>query len=304
MDKIAAMRAFVAVVEHDGFAAAARALGLSRSVVNRQVIQLEDTVKTQLLVRNTRKVSPTQAGLAYYDRCVRILADIEDAELELDRQTDAPRGLLRVNAPMSFGTMHLAGKVGDFCKRYPEVSVQLQLDDRFIDPIAEGYDVTIRVAALQDSALIARRIATARMALVASPDFLKEYGPLVSPDDLARVPCLHQGAVAAGSQWTLEGPDGTRAIPVRGRFGSNNGEATAEVAARGLGVAMLPTFIACPFLREGRLVPVLEGWEPAPVGIHAIYAPNRHMAPKVRSFIDFLVEAFGGTPYWDRRSSS
>ncbi len=299
MDKISAMRAFVAVVEEGGFAAAARALGLSRSVVNRQVIQLEDSLKTQLLTRNTRNVAPTETGLSYFGRCQSILADIEAAELALASETDAPSGVLKINAPMSFGTLHLAPCVAEYCQRYPDVEVSLQLDDRFIDPIEDGFDVTVRIANLRDSSLIARKIAPARMALAASPEFVARHGPINEPTDLAALPCLHSGTLAGGAQWTFDGPSGSQTVTVHGRLGSNNGEVMAEAASHSLGVALLPTFIAWPHLRDGRLITLLDDWTPQPIAIHALYPPNRHMAPKVRAFIDLLVERFGKTPYWD-----
>jgi len=299
MDRFAAIRAFVAVVEEGGFAAAARALGLSRSVVNRQVIQLEDTLKTQLLTRNTRKVAATETGLIYFERCKIILADMQAADLAVVSQTGAPRGTLKVNAPMSFGTLHLGPAIADYLIDYPDVDIQLQLDDRFIDPIEEGFDLTVRIAALQDSSLIARRIAPARRVLCASPYFIAKHGTPEHPGDLKTMPCLHYGGLAVGGQWTFEKADEALNVTVRGPLCSNNGEVLIDAALKGLGLTIAPAFMAAPHIKAETLVPLLADWRAPDIAIHALYAPNRHIAPKVRTFIDFLVGRFSRNPDWD-----
>lgn len=300
MDKLASIKAFVTVVEEGGFAAAARALGLSRSVVNRQVIQLEDSLKTQLFTRNTRNVAATETGRAYYHSCKGVLADLERAELDVLSQTKAPRGTIKVNAPMSFGMLHLGPAVADYLARFPDVDIQLQLDDRRIDPVEEGFDVTVRIGTLSDSSLIARRIAPIRMALCASPAYLADKGTPQVPRDLKDHSCLHYGYLPTGANWTLSRGEETVQIPVRGVLCSNNGEVLINAATAGLGIALQPVFIASPYLDDGSLVPILTDWSAPELAVHALYAPNRHMTPKVRTFIDFLVDRFGRNPPWDQ----
>lgn len=299
MDKHASLRAFVAVVDNGGFAAAARALGASRSVVNRQVIQLEDQLKTQLLTRNTRNVAPTEAGLAFCDRVRAVLADLDAAEADLVSQTGAPRGTLKVNAPMSFGTLHLGKAVADYMEKFPDVSVKVTLDDAFIDPVVEGFDVTIRIAALADSSLVARRIAAVQRVLVAAPEFVARHGPFRHPSDLAGLPAIGGTNRAETAPMALSGADGDVSVMPRVRLSCNNGEIAADAAAAGLGFCHLPTFIVWRHLADGRLVTILDDWRASEIAIHALYAPTRHIAPKVRTFIDFLVARFGKAPYWD-----
>ena len=176
MDKLDAMNAFAKVVASGSYAEAARRLGLTRSAVSKAVMELEQILGARLLDRTTRRVTPTEAGLAYYERCVSILADVEETEIQISRLHDEPRGVLKINAPMSFGTMYLGAAVAEFMARYPELRIELVLNDRFIDPLEEGVDVTVRIGALADSSLIARRLAPARLALVASPEYLAANG--------------------------------------------------------------------------------------------------------------------------------
>jgi DNA-binding transcriptional LysR family regulator len=297
MDKLSSLKAFLAVVDHGGFAAGARALGQSRSVVNRQVIALEDSLGVQLLSRNTRKVALTQTGAAYAERARAALAQLEAADLSVIAQGETPRGLVKVNAPMSFGMLHLGPAVADFLARFPEVEVQLQLDDRMVDPFEEGYDLTVRIAALKDSSLVARRIAPARRVLVASPDYLAARGRPSHPDALREHSCLHYGHLVSGAQWTLLGPEGPVAVAIAGRLSSNNGEALCEAALTGHGIALLPTFIAGPHIKAGRLETLLKDWALPEIAIHVLYPPNRHLTPKVRALIDFLVERFRKPPW-------
>lgn len=300
MDRFESLTAFTRVVEKGGFAAAARDLGLTRSAVNKHVLALEDRLGARLFNRTTRQVSPTEAGLAYYERCVAILADLSEADEAVAALDATPRGTLRVNAPMSFGTLHLGAATAEFMTAYPDIRVELILNDRFIDPVEEGFDLTVRIAELADSSLVARRIAPVRRVLCASPDFLDTHGPITRPADLRDLPCLHYGNMAGGNRWRLSGPDGDHDIRVTGPVCSNNGEVLMQAALRGLGIALLPTFIVGPALRRDRLETVLAGYEPPPVSVHAVYPPNRRLAAKVRVFIDFLVGRFAGGSEWEQ----
>jgi DNA-binding transcriptional LysR family regulator len=299
MDKLAAMKIFTQVVDTGGFSTAARRMGLSRSAVSKHVAELETDLGVQLLFRTTRKMAPSEAGLAYVERCRAILAEIEETEAALSDADQHPRGLLRVNAPMSFGILHLGPAVADFMKAHPALQVQMTLDDRFVDPVAEGFDVTIRIADLEDTSLIARRIVAARMAICAAPDYLEAQGTPETPEDLRRHACLHYGNLPSGLHWNLTGPDGAHRVPIQARLCTNNGQILRDAAVAGLGVCALPTFIVGRDLQAGRLGTILPGYGFGDSAVHALYAPSRYLAAKVRVFIDFLVARFGDRPAWD-----
>ncbi len=217
----------------------------------------------------------------------------------MSRLHDEPRGVLRVNAPMSFGTMYLGDAIADFMALYTALKVELTLTDRFIDPLEEGVDVTVRIGTLQDSSLIARRIAPARVILAASPEYLKEQGTPETPADLMQHRCLSYGHSVSMQRWQLSSGGETMSVPIETHLSSNNGEVLCAAAERGLGIARLPTFIMGRALKDGRLVEVLPAHRPADGVIHALYAPNRYLAAKSRVFIDFLVKRFGNMPDWD-----
>jgi DNA-binding transcriptional LysR family regulator len=300
MDKLNSIKAFARVVEHASFSAAARELNVSRSAVSKAVLELEEDLGVQLLNRTTRKTSPTENGQTYYERAVAILADLEEADLAVSRLQAEPRGLLRVNAPMSFGTMHLGRAIADFMDTYPELRIQLALSDEFVDPVAEGFDVTLRIADLPASSLIARKIAPMQIVVCAAPSYLERRGTPAHPDDLRRHDCLTYGFQSTGNQWKLTGPDGTdHWIAIHSMLCASNGEVLRDVAVRGRGIALLPTFMVGADLQEGRLRSILTDYKTGGGFLHAIYPPTRHLSVKVRVFIDFLVERFGGRPYWD-----
>lgn len=300
MDKLDAMRAFTKVVGHGSFAEAGRVLGLTRSAVSKAVMELEQILGARLLDRTTRRVSPTEAGLAYYERCVDILASVEETELQVSRLHDEPKGVLKINAPMSFGAHYLGSAVADFMRRYRELTVELSLNDRFVDPVEEGMDVTIRIAALSDSSLIARRLAPARRVLIASPDYLEIHGAPAHPDDLAAHRGLHYGHTTTLVRWHLTEAGRPLSVAVGSALCANNGDVLRDAALAGQGIALLPTFLVGPDIAEGRLQVVLPDFPPTELGIYALYTPSRYLAAKTRVLIDFLVERFGGTPEWDR----
>jgi len=299
MDKLESLRAFAKVVQHGGFSAAARDLRLSRSAVSKHVIDLETALGVQLLVRTTRKTSPTENGLAYYERAIAILADLEEADAIVSRLHAEPRGLLRVNAPMSFGTLHLGRAIADFMGSYPELKIQLALSDQQIDPVQEAFDVTLRIAELPSSSLVARKIAPARRVVCAAPAYLQRRGTPKHPNDLREHDCLNYGHLATGNQWKLTGPDGDHWIQVPWTICTNNAEVLRDAASQGRGIAVLPTFIAGKDLRTGALQAVLTEYSPPELSLFAIYPPTRHLSVKVRVFIDFLVKRFGGQPRWE-----
>jgi DNA-binding transcriptional LysR family regulator len=299
MDKFDSLRAFTQVVNAGGFAAAAREMGLSRSQVNKLVIALENELGVQLLHRSTRVVTSTETGQAFYERCVEILASLEEAERSVYQLNEEPKGRLRVNAPMTFGTMHLAPALSEFIQQYPDLQAQLTLNDRFIDPIEEGFDVTIRIAKSHDAvSLIAHLLAISPRVLCASPHYLETRGTPTQPHDLRHHSCLHYGQLTIEDQWTLTGPGGEQMVSVSGVLCSNNGEVLREAAVQGLGIAMLPTFIVERELQQGLLNVVLPDYHPTGLSIFVLYPVNRHLSTKVRLLIDFLQERFGDRPGW------
>lgn len=299
MDKLEAMNAFARVVARGSYAEAARALGLTRSAVSKAVMELEHFLGARLLDRSTRRVAPTEAGLAYYERCLDILARVEETEAQVSRLHDEPRGVLKINAPVSFGVLHLAPAVADFMAAHPDLAIELALTDRFVDPIEEGVDVTVRIARLADSSLVARRLAPARRVIVASPEHLARHGAPAAPEDLAARPCLSYGHTTTLPRWRLSRDGEAFDVAVGAAMCSNNGDVLRTAALAGRGLTLLPTFLVGPDIAAGRLVRVLDDTPPPDLGVHALYAPNRYLAAKTRLFIDFLVARFGPEPPWD-----
>jgi len=293
------MRAFTRVVDTGSFSEAARSMRLSRSAISKYVLDLEADLGVQLLHRTTRSATPTDNGRLYYERCVSILADIDEADLTLSQHQASPRGALRVNAPMSFGTLHLGKAIAPFLAKYPELTIHLILSDQQIDTVQEGFDVTIRIADMSDSSLIARRIVPAHRLLCASPAYLEAHGTPEHPNDLRAHALLSYDYLGTGVQWKLIGKDGDHWLNVPARLCTNNAEILRDAAIGGEGIALLPTFIAGPALREGTLRCILPGYHAPQLSVCALYPPTRHVSMKVRVFIDFLVERFGDKPYWD-----
>jgi DNA-binding transcriptional LysR family regulator len=300
VDKFAAYRAYVTVVEEAGFAAAARALGQSRSAVNRQIIALEDALGVQLLNRTTRQVSPTAGGEAFYHRAKTILAALAEAESEVALSHDEVRGQLRINAPMSFGTLHLGPALADFMKLHPALRLELHLNDRIVDIIEEGYDLAIRIATPQeDTTLVDFRICTIRRVVCATPDYLAVHGRPAHPKALKNHACLHYGNMPSGTLWRFRGPQGDTAVQIRPFFLSNNGEALRAATLAGLGISLLPTFIVGADLQNGQLVTLLDDYAVPDVTLSAVYPPTRHLTAKIRLLTDFLIARFGTRPHWD-----
>ncbi|NEO85955.1 MAG: LysR family transcriptional regulator [Spirulina sp. SIO3F2] len=300
MLKLESIHAFTEVVKHSGFAAAGRHLGQSRSVVNKLVLQLEAELGVQLLHRTTRRVSPTDAGRAFYERCVNILADIAEAELAIAQLHTEPKGTLRINAPMSFGTMHLSPAIAAFMAQYPDVQVQLTLSDRFINLREDGFDVTIRIAQLdqEDESLMTQAITPIRRILCAAPDYLNQRGCPQVPGDLREHDCLQYGYLATGSQWRLIGPEGQQSVKIHCRYYANNGEALRDGAIQGLGIALLPLFIVGEALQRNALKIVMPNYCLPPLTAYIAYPPSRHLSAKIQLLTTFLQDWFK-QPSWE-----
>jgi DNA-binding transcriptional LysR family regulator len=285
------MRIFAAAVEAASFTGAASQLGLSKQFVSKRVMALEEQLGARLLVRTTRRLSVTPVGREYFDRVVQILADVDDAERVVASRNTQPRGALRVTAPMSFGTMHLGPVIPEFLNHYDELTLEIDLNDRTVDLIAEGYDMGVRIGVLSDSSLIARRIAPFEMVTCASPTYLAQRGSPESPADLVHHNCLLYGH-GKNVEWPFAFQGRARGVAVSGRIRVNNGEIARDAAVAGLGITMLPTFIVNDALASGRLMRVLEPFEPPKGGVFAVYPQHRQSSAAVRAFVDFLVERF------------
>ena len=293
MDKFDSLRAFTRVVDAGGFAAAGREMGLSRSVVNKHVLNLERELGAQLLRRSTRKVTPTETGLAFYQRAVAVLAELDDAMAAVTELQEKPSGNLRVNAPMSFGAAKLADLVGEYMAAYPDLHVELVLNDRQVDPIEEGFDVTLRIAEPRSStSLVSIEIAPVPRMLCASPAYLDEHGVPSDPRELRDHRCLHYGYQETGSRWRLHGPSGDHTVAVNCVMWSNNGDVLYTAALKDQGIVLLPDFILAPALEDGRLTRILTAYSPPPISLCALYPRHRHLSRKVRLFVDAVAARF------------
>ncbi|KAA1172856.1 LysR family transcriptional regulator [Marinobacter salinexigens] len=300
MDRIDAMRAFIAVVNEGSFTRAADRLDLSPQLVSKYVSQLEQHLGTRLLNRTTRRIHLTEAGTRYHLRAVQVLNDIDDMENQMgDMHTEA-KGVLRISAPVSFAIRHLAPLLSDFQKAHPAVSIDLQLNDRKVDILEEGFDIALRIGQLKSSSLVAKRIAPIRLVMCASPAYLAEHGTPENPEDLSghrylRYSYMDPAAIPEVLQWIKQ------TTPSRGSgMVSNNGDVLVEAAIAGAGITLQPSFISGSAIRNGQLQVILSKYEPEPMGLYAVYAHRQLLASKVRSFVDFMDGYFGDPPYWDR----
>lgn len=297
---------FARVVELGGFTAAADALGLSKSVVSRQVSALEDELGVRLLNRTTRRVAVTEAGAVVFERAQRIVAEAEEAAAEANCIEGQVRGRLRINAPMSFGILELGPALPALVARYPDLDVDLVLNDRRVDLIEEGFDVSLRISALEDSSLIARQLAPVERYVVGAPAYFEKYGMPARPADLAAHRFLLYTLLSRPEQMSFAGPGGAREdVAVRGHLFCNNADAMLPLLRAGAGLCLSPDFVCHEELRTGRLVRALEDWSMPPLRLHVIYPHTRHLSAKVRAFVDFAAEHFGpGKARWVQSPSS
>ncbi|HSV04648.1 MAG TPA: LysR family transcriptional regulator [Phenylobacterium sp.] len=297
MDRLDEISAFAAVADARSFTQAARRLGVSGAQVSKLVARLEDRLGARLLNRTTRDVSLTDTGRAYLERARVLLEDFETLEDSV-REESGPSGLLRISAPVSFGSKQLDPALLDFAAAYPSVSLEVFYADRMVNLVDEGFDVAIRIGRLPDSSLIARRLAPVTMIACASPAYLQKHGAPQSPSDLAAHEAIIDLNTAEPNLWSFAQEGECMDVRVHGRLRFAGAESCLAAAERGLGVARSPDFIAADRLREGRLTPLLCGFEPEVIAVHAVYPHSRHLAAKVRVFVDFLAERFAGEPEW------
>lgn len=298
MDMLTQINVFAAVVNKGSFVAAAEQLGMSRPMASKHLARLEYDLGIRLLNRTTRRVALTEEGRAFYDRCKDILENIDEAVREAGESQLTPRGLLRVNAPLSFGYMHLARGVAEYQKKYPEVTVELQLNDRQIDMVEEGFDLSIRIGSLSDSSLVARKLGESRLILCAAPKYLAEHGVPETPEDLAEHNCLRYTYLEHGDLWRFTRNGQVTSVQVGGKLDANNGDALVQAALMGAGIVMQPCYLVGERLKDGSLTRLLPAYDADILGIYAIYPENRRLPQKTRTFIDFLANYFGPLPYW------
>lgn len=291
---------FVAVSETGSFTAAAAKLGTSSGQASKLVSRLEAELDVRLLNRTTRSVSPTEAGLAYLERLRPLLDEFDNLDMEVRHISQAPRGRLRLTAPLTFGALQLAPALNEFALQYPEIELDVSFSDRMVNLVDEGFDMAVRVGRLASSSLITRRLCAVRAFPVAAPAYLAARGVPRVPADLAQHDCILDTNRQDPERWPLRDSDkDPAAVQVKGRLRYSNAEACMSAAEAGLGVALIPCFVTGPSIAAGRLTPVLTQFEPPPLGLHTLYPHNRHLAAKVRALVDFLVQRYRGKPTWE-----
>lgn len=290
MGKLEDMEVFARVVATGSLSGAGRELGLSPAGVSKRLKRLEETLGARLLQRTTRQISLTETGQTYFERISPLLAGIEDAETFVSRRSDAVRGTLKVSAPTSFGRMHIAPHIKDFMRSYPDLSINLQLSDEFVDIVREGFDLSIRIGELTDSSLVGRKLAPVRRVLCAAPSYIERHGEPASLAELAEHLCLppHNN-----DTWKLEGPEGPVTYRPTGPLKTNSSEVIREAVIGGAGIALRSTWDVGHELDTGKLMQVLPAYEGTRnIGIYALYASRQFLPAKIRVFIDFLIELY------------
>ena len=303
MDRLRAFEVFVTVVSRGSFTRAADALETSPANVTRYVNELEAHLGTRLLNRTSRRLSLTEGGETLYARCKSILDDVAETEGLVSSASVEPRGRLRINAPVSFGILHLAPLWPEFMRKYPGVELDVALIDRVVDIVEEGYDLAIRISRAGSTSHAARKLATSRNILCASPDYLARCGYPAAPADLIEHQCIGYSYAATGDEWQLmDSEHKAHTVKVNCHMHTNNGDTARAAALAGQGVIWQPTFLIGNDLRAGKLVQVLPDYRLPDIDVLALYPSRRHLSAKIRAVVDFLVDAFGGVPPWDRDS--
>jgi DNA-binding transcriptional LysR family regulator len=299
MDRALEMQVFCTVVEKGSFIAAVEPLEMSKAAVSRYVNALESRLGVRLLHRTTRRLSLTEEGRDFYQQAREILALMEVAENAAASGSDEPVGVLRVNAPLSFGVQHLAPLWAGFMAAYPKIELDISLNDRVVDLVEEGFDVAVRIARMESSSLIGRRLASTRMRMCAAPAYLSRHAPLLTPDDLVAHHVIAYSNFASRNEWSFTGPNGeVSTVQTRATVRCNNGDTCRAIGLSGGGILLQPSFMLYEDLRRGDLEEILPQYRSVELGIYAVYPSRKHLAPKVRALINFLAERFEGVN-WD-----
>lgn len=297
-ERLADMAIFARVVDRAGFSAAARELGLSTGAVSKAVARLEAHLGARLLQRTTRRLSPTEAGMAFHAYCRAVVEQADEAEQHLGQLQSAPRGVLRLAVPLAFGLVQVAPRLPQFRAQFPELQIELELRESAVDMVGGAFDLRLQLGEPEDGSLVARRLATSRRLVVASPAYLDARGVPRQPDDLALHDCLRTLS-ASDERWVFSGHEGERVVRVGGPLRANSALALRDSVLAGLGVARLPSFLVADDLASGRLKCLFANWTPTAEGLYACYPHRRHLPAKVRAALDFFAGAFGPEPYWD-----
>jgi DNA-binding transcriptional LysR family regulator len=292
MDKFLEIQTFSAVVDEGSFVRAAETLGISKAAVSRHVVDLEARLGVRLLHRTTRRLSLTDEGHVFYARSKELLASMDDAEAEITSRRSAPSGLMRINAPVTFGILHLAPMWAEFCTQFPLVKLEIILSDRVVDIVEEGFDVAIRIATLPSSTLISRRLASTRLVLCASPQYLLEHGAPTHPGELNAHAVIAYSYLSTRDEWHFSGPQGQVSVKINPCLQTNNGDTCRAVALAHQGIILQPAFLVGRDLIAGTLVEIMPEFRAIELGIYAIYPSRKHVAPKVRALVDFLAKQF------------
>lgn len=292
MDRALEMQVFCAVVDKGSFVGAVDALEMSKAAVSRHVNALEERLGVRLLQRTTRRLSLTEEGRVFYQQAREVLALMGEAENAVSSGNHEPAGVLRVNAPVSFGVLHLAPLWTAFLEQNPKIELDISLNDRQVDLVEEGYDVAVRIARLKSSSLVGRRFASTRMRLCAAPSYIKSHAPVEVPQDLTEHRVIAYSNFSSGNEWSFNGPDGEHKVNTRSVIRCNNGDTCRSIALTAGGILLQPSFMVSEDLRRGDLVELLPEYRSVELGIYAVYPTRKHLASKVRAFINFLVEQF------------
>ena len=295
MDRLTEMEAFATVVDQGGFTDAARKMGISKSAVSKHVSSLEARLGARLLNRTTRRVSPTEIGLAYYDRARRVLNDAGEADSLVTSMQSAPSGLLRISVATDFGVNHISPILADFLCEFPDITINMVLNNRFVELISEGFDLAIRMGELEDSSLRARKLTETTKRMIGSPSYFQKFGRPQRIDDLNNHKLLHYTSHSNGAVWKLTAPSGEkRQVRTSGWLSVNDGQSLLNAAISGLGIAYLPSFLYSEAMEKRLVEEAIPGLPGETQGIYAVYPPGRFTQPKVRAFVDFLAHAFAG----------
>ncbi|MGI9132897.1 MAG: LysR substrate-binding domain-containing protein [Rhodoferax sp.] len=292
MGRFLEMQTFNAVVDNGSFVKAADALHMSKAAVSRHVVDMETRLGVRLLQRTTRRLSLTDDGQMFYARSKELLAALDEAEAEVTSRSAAASGLLRVNAPLSFGITHLAPLWGAFKALHPKVTLDITLADRVVDLVEEGYDMAVRIGNLDNSTLVSRRLASTRMVLCASPGYLQQHGTPTQPHELADHAVIAYAYWAGKDEWSFDGPSGPVSVKTAPIIRTNSGDTCRAAALAHQGIVLQPSFIVGPDLNAGSLVELMPEYRALQFGIYAVYPTRKHMPAKVRALIDFLMQHF------------
>lgn len=299
MSELDEIRVFVTLVETQSSTKAAEKMGLAISAISRRMKELESRLGVQLIQRTTRRMTVTEEGNRFYLSCKRILEDLLEAENLVSDSAADLSGNIRIATPLSFGIGHLSSAIAIFMQLHPKVTIDIDMSDQWVDIVSEGFDLAIRIGKLQDSTLKARKLASMRNIVCCAPSLLAEFGPVTSPEELSGIPALVYSNLKNTTRWDYKDDnDMEGSIKVLPRMKSNNGDAMRDSAIAGLGVVCLPEFIVHQAINSGTLIPMLQEYQWFNSSIYAVYPPTRFLSARVRAFIDFLAERFGGTPYW------